>query len=213
MLEPFAHPCGTERLLDFAGLAVAREIEQQLSRLGLEKQNRAVAHHDTALVVDQLERGDRSLAVEELAHPKDAALNRFEMAARLQQLLGQAHHQQIVKREAVVVARVAVGLISRRRTQKRIRSGETARYSCAQRVENVSSRPASATIVTANRNEYRNSQADSQRRAARVLNNLCSVGLLVEFQVRAVDAHHRVDAGVWRSRCARRPACRSFRDR
>src|SRR5580704_6515488 len=80
-----------------------------------------------------------------------------------------------------------------RLTQKRIRSGVTARILAAVRVEKVSPPPASTIFNTIE--EYRQSGACSQRGAPRFLNTCGAYDVLAaDFLERASDADDRLDA-------------------
>src|ERR1700691_1172773 len=99
--ETLAHAGGTETVFDLAALIVAGEVENQLAGLGLD-QRRTVAHDDAAVVVDEFQGRDRSIGIDQRAHPLESSLDRIDMLAGAEQLLPHAHLEQIVDREAIV---------------------------------------------------------------------------------------------------------------
>src|SRR5271170_112674 len=103
LLEALTHACRPEAILDLAALIAAAEVENQLSRLSLD-QRRTVAHDDTAFVIDQFQRGDRTIGIDQRAHALEASLDRIDMLARAEQLLGHAHLEQIVEGETILAA-------------------------------------------------------------------------------------------------------------
>src|ERR1700722_19504279 len=102
-LETLAHARGPETILDLAGLTAALEVEDQLPRLRFDERG-TVAHDDAAFVVDESERRDRALRIDQRAHPLESSLNRIDMLARAEQFLRQAHLEQVVECETIVAA-------------------------------------------------------------------------------------------------------------
>ena len=103
LLEALAHAGGTETVLDLAGLIAAIEVEQQLAGLSLDQRG-TVAHDDAAFVIDEFQRGDRAIRIDERAHPLDTSLDRIDMLAAAEQFLGEAHLEQIIERETILAA-------------------------------------------------------------------------------------------------------------
>ncbi len=103
LFETLAHARRTEAVLDLAALIAALEIENQLTGLGFD-QHRTVAHDDAAVVVDEFQRSDRAIGIDQRAHPLESSLDRIDMLAGAEQFLGHAHLEQIVEREAIVAA-------------------------------------------------------------------------------------------------------------
>src|SRR5208282_3096869 len=101
--EPFAHAGRTEAVLDLSCGALQAKVEHQLSGLGFD-QHSVVADDDSAVIIDELERGNGALGIDELTHAPEASLQRLEMAACAQEVFGQAHHEQVVEREAKITA-------------------------------------------------------------------------------------------------------------
>src|SRR5208282_3609123 len=95
LLESLAHAGRTKAVFDLAGLIAAVEVEQQLPRLSLDQRG-AVAHDDAAFVIDEFQRGDRAVRIDQRAHPLQASLDRIDMLAGAEQFLGQAHLEQVV---------------------------------------------------------------------------------------------------------------------
>src|SRR5580692_7097425 len=102
-LETLAHARGPETVLDRAGLIAALEVEDQLSRLRFDQRG-TVAHYYAAFVVDEFQRCDGALRIDQRTHAFESSLDRIDMLARTEQFLCQAHLEKVVECETVVAA-------------------------------------------------------------------------------------------------------------
>src|ERR1019366_3262428 len=101
LLETLAHAGGAKSVLDGAGLIAAIEVEQQLAGLSLDQRG-TVAHDDAAFVIDEFQRRDRAVRIDERAPSLDTSLDRIDMLAAAEQFLGHTHLEQIIEGETIL---------------------------------------------------------------------------------------------------------------
>ena len=101
LLEAFADAGWREAIFDFSGGPLRRmELQKHLAAFDL-KSDLAIADYNATVEIGEAKRSHRPRRFEIIPDLVEAALKRLDTAARGQQILGQAHHQEVVEGKAV----------------------------------------------------------------------------------------------------------------